>query len=81
MVTLKVVRIALHQAVRYGRRVIKRGVTGDTAARVLGDIDRTLQYLGLEHWVTMEEFANAAVRVGLSRQTGIEVYHIMSALI
>ena len=53
------------------------GLAGTTVARVLGQIDRTLGPLGLDYWVSMEEFANAAARVGLSRQVGVAVYHVV----
>lgn len=53
------------------------GLAGNTVAKVLKNIDATLGPLGLDYWVSMEEFANAAVRVGLSQDIGIAVYHVV----
>lgn len=57
------------------------GLTGNTVAKVLKNLDDTLGPLGLDYWVPMEKFMDAAVRVGLHRQVGVAVYHIVDALI
>ncbi len=75
------IRKAIQKASRYGASIVGENVSGNQALKVLQNIDKTLSYLGLSHWVSMEEFAYAAVRVGLNRQVGIAVYHIMDFLI
>ncbi len=75
------VRKAIRTAVKMGGRVVGENITGNTALRVLQNIDETLSYLGVSHYVSMGEFVDAAVRVGFNGNVGIAVYHIMDLLI
>lgn len=77
---IKVIRLAIKKAMKYGKSMVG-GVAGEQIALVLGEIDATLGYLGLEHWVAMQEFLNAAVRICLNRQVGTAVYHAMNFLL
>ncbi|CAF1076960.1 unnamed protein product [Adineta ricciae] len=74
---VKIIRMVLKKAERYASATMGEGLAGNTVAKVLRNIDRTLGPLGLNYWVSMEQFASAAVRVGLSRQVGIAVYHVV----
>ncbi|UJR34724.1 hypothetical protein I4U23_027501 [Adineta vaga] len=74
---IKVIRAVIKKAEMYAAATMGEGLAGNTVAKVLKNIDKTLGPFGLNYWVSMEEFANAAVRVGLNRQIGIAVYHIV----
>lgn len=79
--TIAVIRKAVQKAVRYGATKIAQNVTGSTAAQVLTEIDAALSYLGMQHYVTLVEFQNAAVRCGLTADWGTQIYMIMGYLV
>lgn len=77
---IKTIRAAI-RAIKSALPSVFSGTTAAETTLVLDDIQRTLGYLGVEHWVSMEEFMNAAVRVGLSREVGAIIYEVVSFLI
>lgn len=79
--TIAVIRKAAMNAARYGAAQIAQRVPGSVAARVLANIDTTLSYLGIQHYVSLAEFQFAAVRCGLSAEVGTTIYMIMEHII
>ena len=84
---IKAIRLAIKAAKACLKKMIK-DVEKSSVIAVLEDIDATLGSLGLDYVVTMEEFANAAVRVlgdtigtSVARGIGIAVYHLMETLL
>lgn len=80
-VTIAVIRLAIRKAIQYGGSLVGESVTGNQALLILTNIESTLSSYGLSYVVTMEAFADAAVRVGLDRMVGIRLYQIMDLLI
>ena len=76
----KTIRIALREAIKRGAGLMGEGQSGKTVVKVLTAIKNSLGKFSASYWVTMEEFADAAVRAGLHRQVGITVYHIVDLL-
>ncbi|CAF1060508.1 unnamed protein product [Rotaria sordida] len=74
---IRAIRAVIKKAEQYAAATMGEGLAGNTVAKVLKDIDKILGPAGLDYWVSMEEFANAAVRVGLNRNVGIAVYHVV----
>ncbi|CAF1103444.1 unnamed protein product [Adineta steineri] len=74
---IKIIRAVIKKAETYAAATMGEGLAGNTVAKVLKDVDKILGPLGLNYWVTMEQFSDAAVRVGLTRQIGIAVYHVV----
>jgi hypothetical protein len=77
---IKVLKQVLKKVGKYAGAEIGEGVSGDLATRVINEIIKVLDYLGLEHWVSMEEFLNAAARLGLDRKIGSHVYNALALL-
>lgn len=67
----------IKKAEQYAAATMGEGLSGNTVRKVLKNIDETLGPLGLDYWVPIEYFADAAVRVGLNRNVGIAVYHVV----
>lgn len=79
--TIAIIRKAAQKAARYGAVNIAQKVPGSVAAQVLTEIDAALAYLGLQHYVTLVEFQNAAVRCGLAADWGTQIYMIMGYIL
>lgn len=77
--TIAVIRKAAMKAVRYGAVKIGEKVPGSIAAQVLANID--VSYLEIQHFVTLIEFQNAAVRCGFTAEIGTQIYMIMGYLL
>lgn len=86
-ISIQVIRKAV-KAARVCAGVLIDEIETSSVIAILEDIDATLSYLGNSHLVSIEEFANAGVRVfgtalghTAARNLGIGVYHVVDWLL